>query len=126
MKMQSPSPFGEPSLATSVPPVSLPTRNGSPSPEPHLSSAQLPPQGISNGEPLKPRKKRRGPSLALVGGIAIIFVICIAVGGYILVKYGRVFESERNDLLFHVVKKEALLVTIVDKGQLEAAENRDE
>lgn len=50
----------------------------------------------------------------------------MAGGAYAVLKFGtNAFKKERNDLLFHKVQKEVLEVTIVEKGQLEAAENRD-
>jgi RND family efflux transporter MFP subunit len=45
------------------------------------------------------------------------------VGAYFIAK--SYFASDRTDLLFHSVRKDPIQVTVVEKGTLEAAENRD-
>src|SRR5262249_23450696 len=101
-------------------PASPPTVNGTHSP------TAVPPLATSNGELSKPRKKSSGPNLVIVGvGVAVALVL-VAGGAYAVLKFGtNVLKKDHNDLLFHKVAKEVLEVTIVEKGQLEAAENRD-
>lgn len=53
-------------------------------------------------------------------------LLVLAGGGVLAVKYGpQLLRNERADLLFHTVRPERLEVTVVERGQLEAAENKD-
>src|SRR5262249_16422119 len=108
------------SPVTTAHPVLPPTANGAHSP------TTVPALATSNGELSKPRKKSRGPSVVTIALGAGLLVALLAGSTPALLKFGtNVFKKDRNDLLFHKVQKEVLEVTIVEKGQLEAAENRD-
>src|SRR5262249_12995052 len=101
-----------PSLA----PATAKTPNGFHSPAAHT--------GAFPSETTHPQRRKRGSGflILVIAGIAII----LGGGGLLAAKFiPRFFRGERADLLFHVVNPERLEVTGVERGQLEAAENRD-
>src|SRR6266851_188043 len=115
MKTPSQSPFADPNQASLAHPTSFPNGNNFPNPAPSPL-----------GSPERPKsKKRGGPSIVLLCCAGFAIALMLGGGIYGILKFTKVLNSDRNDLIFHVVKKESLLVTIVDKGQLEAAENKD-
>ena len=58
----------------------------------------------------------------IIGGLLIVLV----AGGYALFHFGRsLFNQKREDLITHQVQPELLELTVVEKGNLEAAENKD-
>ncbi|MGL4423549.1 MAG: efflux RND transporter periplasmic adaptor subunit [Gemmataceae bacterium] len=72
--------------------------------------------------PSKPRLRRKSRWLLPVLGTAVV----AAVGAAGIVSYTSGFStSKRVDLLLHSVKLESLPVSVVEKGTLESAENRD-
>src|SRR5262245_19858512 len=86
-------------------------------------SSPLPVPPLSGTTSLLPSPGRRGPSrrwLILVGGVVLAGAI---VGTAMLVVAGT--RTDRADLLFHPVKLENLDLTIVERGTLESADNRD-
>src|SRR5262245_43343793 len=107
-------------------------------PELALTSTAQPLAPMTNGHrspaPLTVRspnetthRQRKGRSsrvkiLVLVVGALLL----LGGGGLLAFKYvPRLFTNERAGLLFHTVRPEKLEVTVVERGQLEAAENKD-
>src|SRR5947209_458249 len=101
-----------------------------PPPAPPALPPALRPAGSPNGSPSHapshppaPSRRRRGlllavALLALLGGAA-------GVIGY-LVKTGALFKpAPRADLLLHTVHRQPLQLTVVERGALESADNRE-
>jgi RND family efflux transporter MFP subunit len=98
----------------------LPLPESSPATNGHHSSTSAPTH-LTAAPP--PRKRRSGASIAALaaGGVLLIAGVVFAATKVV----PRFFKSERADLILHVVKREPLEVTVVERGQLEAAENKD-
>jgi HlyD family secretion protein len=98
----------------SKPVTALPTAP-SPSPErtPSLPSAPDAPR-------TPPRPAARSSNIWLIAGLAVLLVT--GLGAAILLPG---FKNGRTDLILHKVKRETLHLTIVERGQLESANNRD-
>jgi len=65
------------------------------------------------------RARRRLVNLAAVGGF---LALAAGVAAYL---YARTPAQQRTDLLFHTVRKEPMRLTVVERGALESADNRD-
>src|SRR5438093_33400 len=96
-----------------------PAANGSPSP-----GLSRPP--VANGQaahraPPRHAARRRRGWLTYLAGLVGLFVL---VGGPLLFLLTRP-AAARPDVLTHVVKRETLNITVVEKGMLESAENAD-
>lgn len=70
-----------------------------------------------------PRPQRRGWRAFLL--LALGAILVIASGAYGTYLYVTTNAAARPDLILHSVKKEKLQLTIVERGQLEAANNED-
>ncbi len=86
----------------------------------HSPSPLVPPSSSTGPKTLPSRGTRRGWA-----GLALGLVGLLALGGgtaaYLLTRP----PAARADVLLHTVKKEALNVTVTEKGQVESAENKD-
>jgi len=70
-----------------------------------------------------PRARRWSIGIkALILGIVLVLVISSGGGAYY---YFSGHHAERNDLVRYTVKKDKLLLTIVERGALESADNAD-
>lgn len=67
-----------------------------------------------------PRRAARSSNVWLIAGLAVLLVT--GLGAAILLPG---FKTGRTDLILHKVKRETLHLTIVERGQLESANNRD-
>lgn len=74
-----------------------------------------PPYSLSSS---KPNRRR----LANWAGILIFCGLAVAIGTVI---WARVPKAQRSDLLLHKVTREPLQLTVVERGALESADNRD-
>lgn len=71
-----------------------------------------------------PKKKRRKATLFI--GAGLFLVGFLGVASFVGLTYGRTWlRPTHNDVIWYAVKKQPLQVTIVEKGQLEAAKNDD-
>ena len=57
--------------------------------------------------------------------VLIGVVACAAVAGGLYWKFGGASKGDRPDLLLHTVKHESLNLTVVERGTLESADNKD-
>jgi hypothetical protein len=96
----SPPPAPSPTLAT------LPSLNGSPTGEHH----ELPEAG-----------GRKFPLYAVLGGGGL----AVLVTAFLLYYFTKGSKADRPDLLLHTIKLENLDLTVVERGTLESADNRD-
>src|SRR5438128_29882 len=97
-----------PSLYPSAPPM---TEKTGASPNGHPTPSRLP----------KARRFGTAAKLALFAGLFIV----LGIGGWASYRYIFAGDAIRADLVLHKVRRERLLVTIVERGALESAENND-
>lgn len=91
-----------------------------PSPQPE-AKAKLPALAQSSSGRLPGAKhRRRLPMLLVGGGVAVV-----VVGGLVAVVMGRTTGPSRVDLVTHKVKLGHLELTVIERGALESADNRD-
>lgn len=100
-------------------------------PQPHHPSE-------ANGHPhpspspapvLPPKSKRRGRRLGWLAGLLLFVGAAVAAaltaGPTVKSQFPGLFATARPDLVLHKVRPEFLAVTVVERGTLESAENKD-
>jgi multidrug efflux pump subunit AcrA (membrane-fusion protein) len=109
------------SALISSPPLDPSQANGHPPPSPSRSPSPAP-----ASRPRGRRWLRWGAPIAALfvigaGAAAVVPSAGRAVSGY----FGSLFSSKRPDLILHTVKPEYLHVSVVERGTLESADNKD-
>src|SRR6516165_6019640 len=120
------------SLQPASPPLTSPaetlisTSNGPESNSPSLATRPAPYQGrVAPTTPSRlPRAKHWSRRTKLLLTLAV-FLVLVAGAGAAYKFFGNPFKAPRADLVYHSVNYEALQLTIVERGQLESADNRD-
>src|SRR4051794_24965303 len=103
-------------------PATSPTQPNGQAPEakePATSNGQrpVPPNRLPHA-----RRLSKAAKLVLTVG-ALVLLVGAGSGAYLMV--GRGLRANRTDLVTHQVRREKLLLTIVERGALESAENND-
>src|SRR5207244_4067414 len=95
------------------------------SPPPPAANGFHPPAGPAKFTPESNRgKRKKGLSGGRLAALMAVLLVLVGGGGALAVYFTR-GHGDRADLLFHTVRKEPLEVTIVERGTLEAADNKD-
>ncbi len=94
-----------------------PTAAASPPAEPKFKPTTGSPPGRLPGS----ARKRRRPGLLVLGGVGVLALTV----GVVAVVAARSHTVARTDLVTHKVKRERLELTVVERGALESADNRD-
>src|SRR5947209_10097278 len=103
-------------------PPTNPTSSHPPAPSPALASLPSLNGSPAGGHPEVPEAGgRKFPLYAVLGGGAL----AVVVTAVLLIYFTSKSKAERPDLLLHTVKNENLDLTVVERGTLESAENRD-
>src|SRR5262245_66674467 len=119
-----PSPHPPPTTAAEArpDPDAIPALHPNGSPSPVVTPATTGLEGPPPAEPPRPRRRGRNRARLVKLGLGLL---ALGAAGFGVYKYTRPTATVRPDLLLHKVKAEPLQMTVVERGTLESADNRD-